>query len=102
MSNQNSPLFGIEHTMVPNGIFKILPLSKKFISILKRSVSRQIKELKTTHPDWALVEVVAFVMSDVNKKLTAPMILELVEYIMAEWSKEAIEAAAEPMLLEAV
>ena len=99
MSNQISP-FTSEHTMVPNGTFKFF-FSKKFMPILMHSVSMHLKELKVMHPDWTLVEVVAFILSDVNKKLTAPMVLELVEHIMSEWTKATVEAS-EPMLLEAV
>ena len=99
MSNQISP-FTSEHTIVPNGSFNF-PLPKKFMPILTRSVLKRVKELKITHPDWTLVEVVAFILSDVNKKLTAPMLLELVEHIATEWAKETIDAS-EPMLLEAV
>ena len=99
MSNQISP-FTSEHTIVPNGTFNF-PLPKKFMPILIRSVLNRVKRLKVTHPDWTLVEVVAFILSDVNKKLTAPMVLELVEHIMSEWTTATVEAS-EPMLLEAV
>ena len=61
----------------------------------------RIKRLKATNPDWTLVEVVAFIMSDVNKRLTAPMVLALVAHIVAEWEKTTADVA-EPMLLEAV
>jgi hypothetical protein len=100
MSSQTHP-FTSEHTMVPNGTFKIMPLSKKFMSVFTYVVSQRIKELKITHPDWTLVEVVAFILSDTNKKLTAPMVLELVAHIASEWEKTT-EEVAEPMLLEAV
>lgn len=99
MSNQISP-FTSEHTIVPNGTFKFF-FSKKFMGGLKHVVSMHLKELKITHPDWTLVEVVVFILSDVNKKLTAPMVLELVEHIATEWAKETVDAS-EPMLLEAV
>ncbi len=99
MSNQNSPFIS-EHTMVPNGTFNF-PLPKKFMPILIRSVSMDVKELKITHPDWTLVEVVAFILSDVNKKLTAPMVLELVQHITTEWEATTVDVA-EPMLLETV
>jgi hypothetical protein len=45
--------------------------------------------------------VVAFVMSDVNKKLTAPMVSELVEHIIAKWENTEVETQEE-VLLEAV
>ena len=99
MSNQINP-FTSEHTIVPDGTLNY-PLSKKFMPILMRSMPNRVEKLKITHPDWTLVEVVAFIMSDVNKRLTAPMVLELVAHIVAEWEKTTADVA-EPMLLEAV
>ena len=99
MSNQISP-FTSEHTIVPNGTFNF-PLPKKFMPILTRSILNRVKKLKITHPDWTLVEVVAFILSDVNKKLTAPMLLELVQHITTEWAKETVDTP-ETMVLEAV
>jgi hypothetical protein len=99
MSNQNSP-FTSGHTMVPNSSFKFF-FSKKFMGSLKGTVSFSIKELKETHPDWTLVEVVAFIMSDVNKKLTAPMVSELVQHIIAKWENSEVETQEE-VLLEVV
>jgi hypothetical protein len=95
MSNQNNP-----HIIIPNPSFKFF-FSKKFMGSLKHVVSMQIKELKETHPDWSLVEVVSFVMSDVNKKLTAPMVSELVEHIISKWENREVETQEE-VLLEAV
>jgi hypothetical protein len=99
MSNQNN-IFSSVHTIVPNTSFKFF-FSKKFMSSLKSTVSFSIKELKETHPDWTLVEVVAFIMSDVNKKLTAPMVLELVAHIISKWENSEVETH-EQVLLEAV
>ena len=92
--------FTSEHAIVPNGTFDF-PLSKKLMPILMRSMPNRVQKLKITHLDWTLVEVVAFIMSDVNKKLTAPMVLELVAHIVAEWEKTTADVP-EPMLLEAV
>ena len=99
MSNQNISICS-EHTIVPNSSFKFF-FSKKFMGSLKHVVSMEIKELKNTHPDWSLVEVVAFVMSDVNKKLTAPMVSELVAHIIAKWENSEVETQ-EQVLLEVV
>ena len=68
---------------------------------LKDTVSFSIKKLKNTHPDWTIVEVVAFIMSGVNKKLTAPMVSELVAHIIAKWENSEVEIQ-EQVLLEAV
>jgi hypothetical protein len=101
MSNQNI-LSNIEHTMVPNSSFKFsFTFSKKFMESLKFSVSFRIIKLKKTHPEWTLVEVVAFIMSGVNKKLTAPMVSELVAHIIAKWENSEVETQ-EQVLLEAV
>jgi hypothetical protein len=99
MSSQTYP-FTSEHTIVPDGTFKF-SVSKKLMPLLMRSMPNRVKKLKITHPDWTLVEVVAFILSDVNKELTAPMLLELVAHIASEWEKTT-EDVAEPMLLEAV
>ena len=57
------------------------------MSVLKHVVSMRIKKLKIAHPDWTLVQVMAFIMSDVNQQLTTSMVKELVEHVILEMGK---------------
>jgi hypothetical protein len=60
-------------------------MPQKFMADLKLILIKDLKKLHQDHPEMPLLKVIFTVLTGVNDKISAKMILEIVPFIIEEW-----------------
>ncbi len=80
--------------ILKNSLFK-----EKYRNSLKSLTKVKMRSLNMQHPEWQLKDVLITVIKDYNPELPTPILLEMIQFIAAEWEqKYAHQEEQEPVL----
>ena len=60
---------------------------EKYRHGLKVLTTMDMQRLQHEHPDWRLKDVLAAILKNYNPELPAALLLEMTQFIIAEWEK---------------
>ncbi len=72
---------------------------EKYRNGLKTLTRVDMRSLKLEHPEWQLKDVLIETIKDYTPELPTPILLEMIQFIIAEWEqKYAYQEEQEPVL----
>lgn len=72
-------------------IKKQIPFTEKYRKGLKTITRMNMRELSKAHPEWGLPETLAALVKGYNPELPPPVLLEMVQHIIAQWEDAHIK-----------